>query len=483
MKKRTLAAALLPLALLFLLLLEGCDPEARLRAQQERYRDSLAQLRDPQYTAKVYYRDYFFNPYYYWLETRWAYAKSVQPTAYSDIYAYFDDLLWEKDRWSWMCDGASFASSESGILRGSYGVSLGQPMEYYGDYSIRVAYVYPGSPFAREGVTRGWALTHIAGQPVMDLLRTKEFDAAYNKSPQTFTLEDLAGNSHTFTTSLEELSVSPVMKTAVFTAADFPGLSEPVGYFNYLSFKANFLTDIDNAMATLKAANVRYLILDLRYNGGGDSRASQRLVDWIAPASAVGEVYVRRAHNKRLSRYDVDNKVEGNPNALNLKRLYVITGEGTASASEMITNGLRPLMDVKMVGDTTYGKPNGMYVLLYPDTKEDQARYDKGDYSKLEWVFLPIAFYNKNRDGESIPDDGFVPDNYRPDDYFHDFTPEEDNIRACLTHIATGAFPALPTVEEPLRSTSHSGVRFLSAPERDPHYGLDLIRTLPGESR
>ena len=147
MKKRTLAAALLPLALLFLLLLEGCDPEARLRAQQERYRDSLAQLRDPQYTAKVYYRDYFFNPYYYWLENRWAYAKSVQPTAYSDIYAYFDDLLWEKDRWSWMCDGASFASSESGILRGSYGVSLGQPMEYYGDYSIRVAYVYPGSPF------------------------------------------------------------------------------------------------------------------------------------------------------------------------------------------------------------------------------------------------------------------------------------------------------------------------------------------------
>lgn len=477
--KRILPPLLLVALSFALLMTEGCDPEARLRAKQERYRDSLAQAQDTHYKAKIYYRDNFFNPYYYWLEERWTYAQGVRPTDYPHIYDYFDALLVEQDRWSWMCDGPSFVSSENGVLQGSYGMMLAQPIEYYGDYSVRIAYVYPGSPFAREGVTRGWTLTHIGGTPSADLIRSGQFNQAIDSSPQTFTLEDLEGVSHTFTASMEDLSVSPVLKTAVFTGADYPGLTEPVGYFNYLSFKVNFLDDIDTAMAALKAAGVRYLILDLRYNGGGDSRASQRLVDFIAPASAKGQIYVHRAHNSKLSRYDVDSKVEGNSGALDLKRLYVITGKGTASASEMITNGLRPLMDVKMVGDTTYGKPNGMYVLLYPDSKTDRNRYDKGDYTTLEWVFLPIAFYNKNKNGESIPDAGFVPDNYRADDLYHDFTPQEDNIRACLQHIVSGSFPERPARSAVLRSPRRDAIRLLSEPESDPHYGQDWVRELP----
>ena len=479
MKKGTLIGLLFTAFFAAMLLTEGCDPEARLRAKQDRTQDSLARAQDKQYDAKVYYRDYFFNPYYYWLDERLEYSKNVKPTDYQDIYAYFDDLLVDKDRWSWMCDGPSFVSSEQGLIPGSYGISLGQPTEYYDDYSVRIAFVYPGSPFDRQGVTRGWTLTHVGGVASMDLIRSGNFNRAIEISPQSFRLLDLEGNPHSFTLSMEDLSVSPMLKTAVFTSDDFPGLTEPVGYFNYLSFKANFLDDIDNAVATLKAADVSYLILDLRYNGGGDSRASQRLVDNLAPATASGQIYVRRSHNRLMSRYDVDSKVERAKNALNLKRLYIITGHGTASASEMITNGLRPLMDVQMVGDTTYGKPNGMYVLLYPDSKADHNRYDKGDYSALEWVFLPIAFYNKNRDGESIPDEGFVPDNYRPDDFYHDFTPEEDNIRACLTHIVTGAYPALPVNGKSVRSPQPGGVRLLPESERNPHYGQDWVRALP----
>lgn len=471
--RKTLFSGVIP-AVLMMLLLCGCDPEAREARRQERQ----ARENDLQYDLKVYYRDHCFNPYYYWIEEQLPVANLLKPYDTHDIYDYFNALLYAKDRWSWMIDGPTFASSEAGQMEGTYGVALSQPIEYYDDYAVKIALVYPGSAFDLQGVKRGWTLTHIGGQAVADLIRNGLFNKAFYTSPQSFTLEDLNDVSHTFTASATNLSVSPVLKTAVYTSADFPGLTEPVGYFNYLSFKANFLDDIDQAMEVFYNAGVRYLIMDLRYNGGGDSRCSQKIVDYLAPASTVGQVYVRRTHNEKLSRYDEASKVQGTARSLNLKRLYVITGEGTASASEMVTNGLRPLMDVKMVGDTTYGKPNGMYVMCYPDSKSDMERYNQGDYSRLQWVFLPIAFYNKNGLGEPIPDDGFIPDNYRPDDLYHDFDVEEDNIYACLMHIVTGEFPVLRTTVPEVRSP-HGGFRILTEPQRDPHYGQDWVRTLP----
>ena len=461
-------------ALLIPLLLCGCDPEAREARRQEK----LARENDPQYDLKVYYRDHFFNPYYYWIEDQLPVAKTLKPYDTEGIYEYFDALLYAKDRWSWMIDGPTFVSSETGQMEGTYGVALSQPIEYYNDYAVKIAYVYPGSAFAEQGVTRGWTLTHIAGQTTDQLIRQGRFNQAFTTSPQSFTLEDLDGVPHSFIATATDLSVSPVLKTAVFTSEDILGLNEPVGYLNYLSFKANFIDEIDKAMEVFYNMGVSYLILDLRYNGGGDSRCSQRMVDYLAPKSAVGQVYVRRTHNSILSDYDVATKVAGTAKSLNLKRLYVISGEGTASASEMVTNGLRPLMDLQMVGDTTYGKPNGMYVMCYPDTKAAQARYDKGDYSGLEWVFLPICFYNMNGRGESIPDTGFVPDNYRPDDLYHDFDAAEDNIRACLLHIVTGTYPDLPATVPEVRSM-RGGVRLPTEPQRDPHYGQYWVWSHP----
>ena len=465
--KKYIFSGILPF-MLTLLLFSGCDPEAR-----------EGRRKDPQYDVKVYYRDNFFNPYYYWVNEQLPVADALKPYDTRDIYEYFNALLYSGDRWSWMTDGRSFASSETGQMSGTYGVLLSQPVEYYDDYAVKVALVYPGSVFAEQGVTRGWTLTHIAGETTDQLIREGRFSTAFYTSPQTFTMVDLDGETHTFTVKASDLSVSPVLMTTVFTDADFPGLTEPVGYLNYLSFKFNFIDEIDRAMETLHEEGVRYLILDLRYNGGGDSRCSQKMVDYLAPASKVGQVYVRRTHNSRLSYYDQAYKVEGEAKSLDLKRLYVITGAGTASASEMVTNGLRPLMDVEMVGDTTYGKPNGMYVLYYPYSKSDRNRYNRGDYSKLEWVFLPISFFNNNGLGESIPDTGFVPDNYRPDDLYHDFDVNEDNIRACLTHIVSGTYPALKITTPETRSTRR-GARLQAPYESDPHYGQYLVRGLPG---
>ena len=467
-----------------LLMLQGCDP---IDKEEKAKIDA-----DVDYAAKTYLRTNYMDVYYWWRDEVLDRNAALKPYNY-DMYGYFEALLAQEDRWSWMCDKAYYVSEETGVISGTWGVSLGQAVEYYGDYGLRVRYIYPGSPFERYGVTRGAVLTRINGMNVEDdeegFTNTKLqiYQDNYYKSPQTFTFRLVNGRDTTFTATMaQSLSTRTNLITRIIQPDEFPGLTVPVGYFHYMAFKANFLNDIAEPMQYFHDNGIRNLIIDLRYNGGGDSSASDTLVTYLAPRSAVGKPYVIRKHNSYLASLDDDFKDENNSYdiganaaALDLDRLYFITGSGTASASEMVINGLRPYMGdkIRMVGDTTYGKPNGMYVLMYPGSNADYKAYNAGNYTNLEWVFLPIAFFNQNSRGESIPWDGFVPDHYRPDDLYHDFGVEESDIKACLTHLCTGSWPALPQGRRSMSTKADYKPRYRIDTEEDsPRYGLDLVK-------
>ncbi|MCK9628144.1 MAG: S41 family peptidase [Bacteroidales bacterium] len=374
------------------------------------------------------------NDVYYWYKEIPA---NIDPDPISSLYDYFDTLLVAKDRWSWMISGEEYTDSEKGVYL-TYGASYAQPIDHYNDYSVRVRYVFDNSPMSEKGVKRGFELTHLNGTPVANLIQNGTFNAQLNNNTNSFTFKRYDGTSYTFTANAREVSTKSVLKSMVITADDFPGLPYPVAYFNYYAFKASMLSDIETAMAVFKAANVKELILDLRYNGGGDGAATQMLSNYLAPASANGKVVARRKHNDKLSSYDTQTStmtiVSRVNNSLDLNRLIILTGGGTASASEVIINGFRPLMNVLQIGRTTYGKPNGMYVWFYP---EDEEMYP-------DFVFLPIAFYSVNSLGQGDYEDGIVPDHQRPDDLYHDFGLEEDWLQSALTYISTGAWPEIP---------------------------------------
>jgi C-terminal processing protease CtpA/Prc len=43
-------------------------------------------------------------------------------------------------------------------------------------------------------------------------------------------------------------------------------------------------------------------------------------------------------------------------NSLKLTKIYILTTKSSASASELVINGLKPYMDVVQIGDVTTGK-------------------------------------------------------------------------------------------------------------------------------
>ena len=470
----------LPLALLTtaMSLTWACNPEKVPETETQKQR-----------LAKMYIHS-AMQTYYYWNTQL---PKSVNYKGSASVEDFFEGLLVGRDRWSWMESGDEYAASESGVVMGTFGASISQPLEYYKDYDVKVRYVIPGSPFDKAGVTRGWTITYINGISKDDLVRSGQFaELFYSPSvttPETFTFTDTAGKAHEIAiTAAPYVNMRPALVADIYDADDYPGLPGKVGYFNYLGFQAGIdaygkpmMDDIKENMDMFREAGVKYLILDLRYNGGGDSRASDTLINYLAPVSSLNRVYVTRTHNSELRKYDNSYKItrildeQGRDLSLNLERLYVLTGPGTASASEMLLNGLMPLMDVRQVGDTTYGKPNGMYVLMYPDDDDNMDAYSRDDYSNLEYAFLPICFYNSNGRGENIPDDGLKPGaGYRPDDLYHDFGPDEDNIAACLYHIVNGSYPELPskTRSDATKASSGRENARLEEEVRNQNYGI-----------
>ncbi len=419
---------------------EPTNPTDKVSAEEQQRRKKVE-------ATLSYLKNDIMMDYYFWYDQ----VPDVSFNYQTDIYDFFDSMLVSNDRWSWMIDGPTYVADETGVVYGTFGASLSQ----MSDYNIAVRYVYPGSPFADAGVQRGWVIDSLDGKPVLTYwLGTKKSVEKLNEilfSPSTteahsFVFKDVEGGSlECEITAAESLITRPCLQKKIFTEADYPGLKEPVGYFHYLGFKADedadgksMLADIAEPMEYFASEGVKTLIVDLRYNGGGDSRASDTLVSYLAPAKADGQVYVKRTHNRKLSAYDMEQKVHLAQNHPGFEHLYFITGSGSASASEMVLNGLKPLADVHHVGQVTYGKPNGMYVFFYP---ESLKAYDRGDYSSLEYVFLPICFYNTNGEGTYIPDTGIVPDEELDDDLLHDFGPEEANIAACLHHIVNGTYP------------------------------------------
>lgn len=433
--------------------------------------------KDADYLVKTYLRREYMNVYYYWYQDVITRNAELQPQKYETIYDFYDALLYQGDRWSWMCDKEDFISTETGVYKGTWGVNWGQAASDYDDYSIRIRYIYPGSPFEKYGVTRGARLDAIGGKDITEPFTQEKlniFNEEIEKTTTSFTFHLVDGKDVTFTASrATELSTRSALMTKVFGPDDFPGLNEEVGYFHYLAYKSTMLDDIKTAMKAFHERGIHKVIVDIRYNGGGDVSAATELVSWLAPIPAQGNPYVKMVHNDKLASLDKSIAIPANANALKLTGLYFILGKGSASASEVTVNGLIPYMTeyLHTVGKQTYGKPNGMYVLFYPGTDADYTRYNDGDYSNLKYAFLPICFYNKNSLGTSIPDEGMEPDNWCPDDIFHDFDVSEENIKDCLVHIATGTYPKHEKKET--KAAGADASLLLQTPEvSDPHYGV-----------
>ena len=290
----------------------------------------------------------------------------------------------DKDKYHYTEDTLEYSRLVQGGVVAGYGVqwaifSATPPRD------IRVAYTEPNTPATDNGVLRGARVLEIDGfdidvntQQGVDALNAGLFPSTLGES-HDFTIEDPDGTVRTITMVSAEIVKDFVQGTQVF---DMPSGGR-VGYMLFTAFRGPAEADLVDAINTLNAGEgITDLVLDLRYNGGGSYGLAAELGYMIAGSeNTAGAFFGLTQFNDK---YPSTDPVTGQPLAptpfqstalgiyalpagqplptLGLSRVYVLTGFGTASASEVLINGLRGAgIEVIQIGSTTNGKPYGFY--------------------------------------------------------------------------------------------------------------------------
>ncbi len=330
-----------------------------------------------------------------------------------DSQVYFDKLLNAEDKWSFVTEDAKKLEDSFEGKETSYGWSLA-----FGRFSntksifALVEFVYPNTPAEKAGIKRGDMIHQINGADIqdnnyMDLLTSSNITFTYGQYQATG-----ISNNQTASMTALELNLDPVQFTKVIEHG-----GKKIGYLFYAQFIGNYNTSIDAALQNFLDNQVTDIVLDLRYNPGGTTTAAQHLCSSLAPVGDVNakKTLVKFQWNDKYQKYweDKNNKdqlgitfVDTVPIKMGLTNLYVLTGQGTASASELTITGLKPYMNVTTIGETTYGKYTASITLKPEDFYDNRSEYK--DFEN--WAVQPIILKYANSQGVTDFKDGFVAD-------------------------------------------------------------------------
>ena len=142
------------------------------------------------------------------------------------------------------------------------------------------------------------------------------------------------------------------LKTAKINLVTVKGemLKDKIGYIQITMFDESTSENFEKKLKELQAANMKGLILDLRGNPGGLLDQCVKIASEFIPK---GKVIVSTIDKNKVE--DKYNSIGGNNKAIGLP-MVILTDEGTASASEIVSGAFRDYKIATLVGKKTFGK-------------------------------------------------------------------------------------------------------------------------------
>jgi len=356
-------------------------------------------------------RDYLYNAMnevYLWYNL----MPVVVKTDYADPYKLLDAMEYKTiDRWSFVETYDQFVAQNQGSFVG-HGISMGLDSI---SNTVRIAQIYEKSPLYSKGVRRGWTVKRLNGTDPAPIFAARDW-TAYNQligAPQagitnTFLFQTPAGKDSTISTVKSAFTLNTVI------LADTLHLKSGItGHLVFDQFIPPSNHELDSVFTFFKQNNIKDLIVDLRYNGGGDLNVLTNMASYVAGSAKYNTPFLKLTYNDKNASYNQTFNFSLVSSPLSITRLMVITTRGTASASEDFINGLKTSLDVRTIGSTTNGKPVGMSGIKY----------------KTNYMFFPITFTVVNSAGNGDFYNGIVPEKFVPDDITRDWG---DRNEACL---------------------------------------------------
>ncbi|WP_288369490.1 S41 family peptidase [uncultured Algoriphagus sp.] len=346
---------------------------------------------------------------YFWLDDmRTPVAETSAPED------YFESLLFRPtDRFSAIYpDYQELINSLNGVtLESGYEFILFRESQNSDNVIAEITYIKKNSPAASAGLKRGDIIRTINGQQ----MTVENFRDVLEDISSTHTVNFLRFNEETEAFEDQgdvELNAVQLAEDPNFLDTIYTIDNQKIGYVVYHFFAPGpgsgstaYDQEMDAIFAKFKAESINHLIVDFRYNGGGFVSSAVNLASLIAPGVTQNDIFSKTKYNSFLSGFDdfqnvqtpFRTKAQNLGNILSGNRVFILTSSRTASASELIINGLRPYMDVFLIGDVTTGKNVGS--IPFEDEENPQNTYG----------ILPIVTQSANSQDESDYTNGFTP--------------------------------------------------------------------------
>jgi carboxyl-terminal processing protease len=322
--------------------------------------------------------------------------------------ALFDNLLFEKgttDRFSVIFNDYTvleqILSGSSATTGMDYGLRFkqGSTTDIFG----WVRYVMPNTDAASKGVQRGMIFHAVNGTP----LTASNYVNLLSQNSFTINLADFDGGNITPNGQSIALSRAPYNENPVLVSSVIPQGDKKIGYLMYNGFFTNFETQLNQVFANFLSQGVTHLVVDLRYNSGGSVATCTRLASMIT-GQFTGQIFASQQWNQKvMDFYASQNNSDALINrfttslgsgaaisSLQLNQVIVLTTPSSASASELLINGLKPYINVVQIGGVTSGKNVGS-VTLY-----DSPNFTKNNVNPShKYAMQPLVLKIVNKDG------------------------------------------------------------------------------------
>lgn len=385
-------------------------------------------------------------------------------TGYPTPEDLFDALRVDKsiDRFSWIVSDYLELEQALGGISKNHGAEFGLVYKPASTTNIfgYIRYILPNSDASTKDIQRGSIFYGVNGTP----LTVNNYQSLLAADNYTLNLASYDGgaitpNGKSVTLTKTILAENPILINKVITSG-----THKIGYLMYNGFYAEYDTQLNDAFGTLKSQGVTDLVLDLRYNSGGSVLTATRLASMIT-GQYTGQIFAKQKWNDKINAFFESSDPEAlknnftdkigstSINSLKLSKIYILTTKSSASASELVINGLKPYLDVVQIGDITTGKNVGS-VTLY-----DSPTFGKDNRNpNHRYAMQPIVLKIVNAAGFG--------------DYFNGLTPTyqlKENL---------GNLDVLGNTAEPLLSTAigkitGTGKMLKQSPEKDFNYFKD----------
>jgi len=323
---------------------------------------------------------------------------------------YFTGLLQKEDIYSYAIH-PELPETAPQTLRGKFGFDVSF-FEFEGKVYGTILYVLADSPAQRNGLKRGQFITKVDGTVVSK----SNYDQLY-QSMIAASQVNLGITSYSAQFGFSAIKEVSVLRGFTFQQPISSQIIEEqnrkIGYVEIPHFDVGLAQSLLQLFQELKSKAITDLVLDLRYNGGGDIASTTALSIILAPNIQSGDLFIKfegNANGGNVNQTFLEalksNEAKVSFEALQsahpaINKVYILCGNHTASASELIINNLKPYMNVITIGEKTFGKD----VASFP-IEDDRIAGKKG------WILYPAIYKLFNARGEGNYSKGINPTMY-----------------------------------------------------------------------